>query len=162
MQDIPDLLAGLKGSIAILAEFLKNIHAEKLNFRRGDDFWTIAEHASHLAQVQPMLLVRLQRFMDEDCPEFVPYIPGNGDADEKPPQMEMRAALAAFTDQRSKQLDLLRKADEAAWRKTAVHPEYEQYSLHILARHILMHDYWHMYRMEEICLTREEYLTRLE
>ena len=52
-------------------------------------------------------------------------------------------------------------ATPADWEKTATHPEYEQYSLIILARHILMHDHWHMYRMEELWLTRDEYLTIL-
>jgi len=27
-----------------------------------------------------------------------------------------------------------------------------------LERHILMHDHWHMYRMEELWLTRDAYL----
>ena len=161
MQDIPDLLDCLKRSGRILSEFVQTIPAEKLNLRRGDAFWTIAEHVSHLAQVQPMLLERLQRFMDEDHPEFIPYIPGGDDAEETPPLMEMTAALESFTHQRAKQLALLEKADAAVWHKTATHPEYELYSLYILVRHILMHDHWHMFRMEELWLTRDANLTKL-
>lgn len=41
-------------------------------------------------------------------------------------------------------------------------PEYALYSLFILARHILMHDHGHIYRMEERWLTRDAYLTKLE
>lgn len=63
---------GLRRSGRILSEFVKTIPAAKMNFRRGDGFWTIAEHVSHLAQVQTMLLERLQRFMAEDRPEFIP------------------------------------------------------------------------------------------
>ena len=54
------------------------------------------------------------------------------------------------------------RADAGTWQKTATHPEYAQYSFYILVRHILMHDHWHMYRMEELWLTRDEYLTQLE
>ncbi len=162
MQDIPDLLDCLKRSGRILSEFVQTIPAEKMNLRRGDGFWTIAEHVSHLAQVQPMLLERLQRFMDEDQPEFIPYIPGDDEVEDEPPLMEMTAALESFTHQRVKQLALLEKADAAAWQKTATHPEYELYSLYILVRHILMHDHWHMFRMEELWLTRDAYLTKLE
>ncbi|UCD79710.1 MAG: DinB family protein [Desulfobacterales bacterium] len=162
MKDIPDLLNGLERTLRILSEFVQSIPAEKMNLRRGDGFWTIAEHVSHLAQVQPMLLERLQRFMAEDRPEFVPYIPGDAEAEARPPQMEIDAALESFAHHRKQQLTLLDKADEAVWRKTAGHPEYELYSMHILVRHILMHDYWHMYRMEELWLTRDAYLTRLD
>jgi len=162
MNDKQDLLDGLGRSGRILSEFVKTIPADKMNIRRGEGFWTIAEHVSHLAQVQPMLLERLQRFMDEDRPEFVPYIPGDGQAEELPPQMELNAALEAFAHQRGRQITVLEKAKAAVWLKTAVHPEYEFYSLYILVRHILMHDHWHMYRMEELWLTRDAHLTKLE
>ena len=162
MKDIPDILEGLKRSGNILSEFLNTIPADKMNLLRGEGFWTIAEHASHLAGVQPMLLERLQRFMDEERPEFIPYIPGDGDAEDRPALMEMDVALEFFNRSRAKQIALLEDADEEDWQKTGTHPEYEQYSLYILARHILMHDHWHMYRMEELWLTRDAYLTKLE
>jgi len=162
MKDIPDLLKGLELTGRILAEFVQSIPADKMNLRRGEGFWTIAEHVGHLAQVQPMLLERLQRFMAEDRPEFVPYIPGDGEAEAQPPPMQVDAALEAFAHLRAQQLELLEQANDDAWRKTADHPEYELYSLHILVRHILMHDYWHMYRMEELWLARDAYLTRLD
>ena len=161
MNDIPDLLECLKRSGRILAEFVKSIPAAKMNVCRGDGFWTIAEHVSHLAQVQTMLLERLQRFMDEDRPEFVPYIPGDDEAESRPSLMEMDDALEAFARQRRQQVEFLEAADREVWQKTASHPEYEHYSLYILVRHILMHDHWHMYRMEELWLTRDAYLTKL-
>ena len=162
MKDIPDLLDGLGRSDHILSEFVKTIPVAKMNLRRGDGFWTIAEHVSHLAQVQPMLLERLQRFMDEDRPEFVPYVPGSDGAEARSPQMEQKIALESFAHHREKQLALLEKADQADWQKIAIHPGFELYSLYILVRHILMHDHWHMYRMEELWLTRDAYLTKLE
>lgn len=162
MQDIQDLLDGLRQTPRILSEFVKSIPEDKLDLRRGEGFWTIAEHISHLAQVQPMLLDRIQRFKNEDHPEFIPYIPGSGeDEPDTPPRMTMTAALEQFEHFRSKQVVLLDSADHAAWKKTATHPEYENYSLYILTRHTLMHDYWHMYRIEELWLTRDAYLTKL-
>jgi len=162
MQDIQDLLEGLRRTPKILSEFVKTIPEGKMDLRRGEGFWTVAEHVSHLAQVQPMLLDRFQRFINEDHPEFVPYIPGNGkDEPDTPPRMNMTAALEQFAQYRNKQLELLESANDIIWRRTATHPEYENYSLYILTRHTLMHDYWHMYRIEELWLTRDAYLTRL-
>ena len=162
MKDIPDLLDGLRRSAHILSEFAKSIPIDKMNLCRGKGFWTISEHVSHLAQVQTMLLERLQRFIDEDRPEFVPYIPGADEAEDRPPLMDQNIALESFANHRQKQLELLERATQTDWQKTGSHPEYEHYSLYILLRHILMHDHWHMYRMEELWLARDAYLTKLE
>jgi uncharacterized damage-inducible protein DinB len=163
MQDIADLLETLRRSPKILAQFVQSIPENKQDLRRGEGFWTIAEHYTHLAQVQPMLLKRFERFMTEDHPEFVPFIPGGSKEETTtPPRMSMESALDQFAHCRASQLLLLENADDLIWKKTATHPEYEQYSLYLLTRHILMHDYWHMYRMEELWLTRDAYLTKLE
>src|SRR6185369_2556517 len=163
MQDIPDLLESLRRSPNILSRFVRTIPENKLDLRRGEGFWTVAEHCSHLAQVQPMLLKRIERFMNEDKPEFIPYIPGGGKAEpDTPARMNIESALDQFARDRASQLLLLESADDITWEKTATHPEYEEYSLYILTRHVLMHDHWHMYRMEELWLTRDAYLTRLE
>lgn len=162
MQEIPDLLDGLRRAPKILSGFVEKIPESKLDIRRGVGFWTIAEHVSHLAQVQPMLFDRLDRFMNEDHPEFIPYIPGEDEKEpDTPERMSIASALMQFTQYRYKQLVLLENVSDATWEKTAEHSEYEQYSLYILARHILMHDHWHMYRMEELWLTKNEYLTKL-
>ena len=161
MQDIPDLLETLKRSPNLLTQFVRTIPVNKLDVRRGEGFWTIAEHISHLAQVQPMLVKRIERFMNEKQPEFIPYIPGGNGEPDTPPRMKIDSALDQFSHCRAEQLHLLESVDNATWLKTGKHPEYEQYSLYILARHVLMHDHWHMYRMEELWLTRDAYLTRL-
>jgi hypothetical protein len=75
--------------------------------------------------------------------------------------MSMADALDQHAHYRKKQILLLENADDITWQKTATHPEYETYSLYILTRHTLMHDHWHMYRIEELWLTRDSYLTKL-
>jgi len=163
MNDIADLLDCLRRVPNILAAFVQSIPDDRRDQRRGDGFWTIAEHVSHLAQVQPMLLERLQRFRDENHPVFVPYIPGEDEAESATPEvMPMEDALTQFARYRARQADLLAALAPADWPKTADHPEYRHYTAYILTRHILMHDHWHMYRMEELWLTRDAFLTRVE
>jgi uncharacterized damage-inducible protein DinB len=162
MKDKAELLDGLKRGPGMLSAFVETIPEVKLDLRRGEGFWTVGEHVSHLAQVQPMLLERLERFTAEEHPQFVPYIPGTGEEEPDTPfRMPIDKALVQFADFRAKQIALLEKADEEVWQRMATHPEYERYSFYILVRHILMHDYWHMYRMEELWLTRDDYLTVL-
>ena len=159
MLDRDDIMEGLRRSGPILAALVNSIPAAQMNRRRGEGVWTIAEHAGHLAQVQPMLLERIQRFRNEAQPRFDPYIPGADTREDQPAVMARDEALEAFRRYREQQIVELAAADDATWEQTARHPEYAHYSLYILARHILMHDHWHMYRMEELWLTRDEYLT---
>jgi len=159
MTAILDMLEALKRSSAILADFVRSIPDEILMRKRGEEFWTIAEHVNHLAEVQSMLGDRIRRFLEEAHPEFVPFFPNEDEPIPEDLQIDVSIALAAFSEGRAEQIKLLQAATPADWEKTATHPEYEQYSLIILARHILMHDHWHMYRMEELWLTRDQYLT---
>ncbi|RJQ59764.1 MAG: DinB family protein [Desulfobacteraceae bacterium] len=161
MFDIYDLLDGLRRAPRVLSAFAGSIPGDRLDLRRGEGFWTIAEHVAHLAQVQPMLLDRIHRFMNEDHPEFVPYFPLSGEEPRTPLRIEITDAVQQFKEYRNKQVALLENAENDTWKKKAAHPEYEQYSMYILARHMLMHDYWHMYRMEELWLTRDAYLTKM-
>lgn len=165
MYDIEELLDGLRQAPKILSEFVKTIPETKLNLKRGDGFWTIAEHLSHLAQVQPMLLERINRFLSEDQPEFIPYFPDkeeSGTGTVAVVSLNLSEAVAQFKKYRNKQILLLETAAEGIWKRIGEHPEYDQYSLYILTRHILMHDYWHMYRMEELWLAKDAYLTKME
>ena len=160
MTEIEDLLDSLRRAPRILSAFIHAIPADKMTWRRGVGFWTVAEHLSHLAAVQPMLLARFARFMAEEQPEFVPFFPGESN-EEVAPLLTTETALNQFAQYRVQQLTLLADADRATWQKKGIHPEYTAYSLAILTRHVLMHDYWHMYRMEELWLTKDAYLTRL-
>ena len=163
MADTPDLLAGLRTTPIILREFVRTIPKDRLDLRRGEGFWTIAEHVAHLAQVQQMMLDRFQRFTKEEHPVFIPFLPGKEEEGPvTPARPDTDDALQQFEQYRSRQLVLLESADSDIWQRTASHPEYNQYSLYILTRHVLMHDHWHMYRMEELWLTKDAYLTRLE
>lgn len=155
-HDIGAILRGLNDSHTILAAFVESIPKDALSIKRGEEFWSIAEHVAHLAEVQPMGLARINRILDEDTPEFVPYFPA--EEEEAAPLPTMEQALADFKSGRDAIIQRLSAASADDWKRTAIHPEYHQYGLHIFARHILMHDHWHMYRMEELWLTRDEYL----
>lgn len=165
MKDKKSILESLANSPIIFSELIKSVPTHFLKKKRGEKYWTIEEHVIHLAQVQPMLLDRLGRFIDEDKPEFIPFIPENEASDQKSEQqkdMDLKDALIFFESLRKKQLSLINSVSSDVWLKKAIHPEYTQYSFYILVRHILMHDHWHMYRIEELWLTKDEYLTFLQ
>ncbi|QGY40560.1 DinB family protein [Pseudodesulfovibrio cashew] len=158
-EDVQAVLLGLSDSHAILSGFLAGVSEEALHTRRGEGFWTIAEHAAHLAEVQPMGLMRITRMLEEDTPEFVPFVPNEKEDAEKPSLPPMTQVLADFKKGRDAIVEKLKAASPEDWGRRAIHPEYKEYGLRIFARHIFMHDHWHLYRMEELWLTRDAYLS---
>jgi uncharacterized damage-inducible protein DinB len=161
-KTVTAILDALEGSVAIFTDMLRSIPSESLDIKRGEGFWSLHEHAAHLADVQSMGLGRLQRILTEDQPEFVPFIPDQEEKTEPRPLPPVDEIIANFKAGRMQQLELLRNASPEDWKRTAIHPEYKEYGLFIFTRHILMHDHWHMYRMEELWLARDESLSRLD
>lgn len=158
------LIDTLSQAPQILAGLIRSIPAVRLAARRKPHFWTIAEHVGHLAAAQPMLMRRLERFRDEESPNFTPYRPSQ---DEPPlkgstelPAVE--TALDQFASWRKKQIALIESLPAEVWERQGTHPEYERYSPMILVRHMAMHDHWHMYRIEELWITKDEFLTEVQ
>ena len=144
---IPQLAEALKSNAEILSTFVRSIPEDALQTRR-QDFWTIYEHLAHLVETQAMLHHRIELFMEEEAPVMTPYNPPDTpDTDEKKSVEEL---LEAFSSWRSKQVELIESCDDATWEKMGEHPEYDNYSFETLVRHILLHDGFHMYRMEEL------------
>ncbi len=159
-EGIREIISCLERSPAIVKHFVGSIPEEHYHIIRKEGLWSIHHHVCHLAEVQVMLYERLVRFRKEDNPLFVPYFPPEG-RDEEYRHTPISRALDNFERWRSKQLEVIAGFQQPDWRKEGRHPEYIAYNPEILVRHILMHDHWHMYRMEELWLTTEEYLESL-
>ncbi|MGO8694777.1 MAG: DinB family protein [Rectinemataceae bacterium] len=154
------LLVALDNNKKLLKQFVKSMTDQEIS-RRIRDYWTIYEHIDHLVITQKMLLGRIEQFMREDNPVMRPYTP-----EDKPnvddPQRTAMELVAEFRDLRDKQIKLIRKAKDSVWRKTGTHEEYVKYSFEILVRHIILHDSFHMHRMEELWIEKEEHIKELK
>lgn len=144
-------LRSLKDNISILEDLCSSLSVESATVRRHEKFWTIEEHVAHLAEVQPMLLSRLEKFRDEKNPVMTPFIPEEGAFPGVP---SLENSLAQFRQFRLRQLELIAHLGDEAFKNEGTHPEYTAYNLPILIRHIILHDQWHMYRMEELWLAK--------
>ncbi len=159
MNDIPAIMESLRNAPAILQGLVSTIPEAALQRKRCADCWTITKHILHLAQVQPMMSERVRRIIDEEHAVFVPFLPGKDESAAPALETDVQKSLQIFSEQRKQQVKMLECCTPEIWQKTATHPEYEPYGLYILARHIVMHDHWHMYRMEELWLTTDAYFT---
>jgi len=153
-------LAAMANDKKILKQFVERMSEAELK-RRIKDYWTLYEHLDHLVLTQKMLLERIKTFIREENPVIKPYVP-----DEKPAvgDAEKTAAdlVAEFRRLRDKQIRLVKDAKKDVWEKKGRHDEYVAYTFEILLRHIILHDSYHMSRMEELWIMKEEFIKELK
>ena len=66
-------------------------------------------------------------------------------------------AFKEYKRLRREQIRLLKTCTGKELSRAAVHGEYRHYSIPILVKHSIFHEYWHMYRIGELWLTRDEF-----
>jgi DinB superfamily len=156
------LVTTLGAAPIILRELVGRIPLGELDARRKPHFWSIHDHIAHLAETQHIMNKRMERFRDEEAPDFTPYNPpaeGASGADATLPTVA--ECLDDFAASRTALCALARSLPPAVWDRRGSHPEYKIYVAGNVLRHIAMHDHWHMYRIEELWLTRDQFLTEL-
>ena len=147
LRNIPLLIEG----------YFKNIPETALDRRRTEEAWTIREHLYHIASVQEMLLGRIETIRDEERPVISPFFPET-QTEQGKLYASVEAAFSHYRGMRNKQIETIRAIDAEALEKEAIHAEYSSYGIPIIVNHMIFHEYWHMYRIEELWLTRDEYL----
>lgn len=160
MKEIESMLFTLSAAPTVAASFVRSIPPAELDVRRRPNAWTVHEHVSHLAHVQGMLLRRLERFKQEERPVMRPYQPHKeGDPEPAEPLLSIDEALDELAFRRGRQIAVAESMPDDYWDRPGDHPEYKLYTARILLRHILLHDYWHLYRVEELWLARDDFVT---
>lgn len=156
---IPDKLAILSATPMILAEMLEEIPSSMLKQKRIPGKWCIHEHACHLKDAQGMMRNRFQIFKNTPNPVFEPFLPGSDSTpDNHLINMDLDSSVKSFTEDRKELINFLETFTDEDWENEGTHPEYRRYTPAIFLRHIMMHDHLHMYRIEELWLTNDDYL----
>jgi len=138
----------------VFTEFLALIPDDKLDRKRGDPVWTIREHFYHLVDVQEMLLGRILKIKNETNPLIEAFFPEN---EEISAYVDINEALTSYRTLREKQYNVVKNLSKKELEKRGIHKGYELYTIPVIVRHMIAHEYWHMYRMEEIAFIRDEF-----
>ena len=158
-MNISEKLDLLSAGPELLKDLLKQIPDELLKIRRIKGKWSIHEHVCHLAEAQAMIMERFRIFKEVQNPEFKPYIPGSSETpDDHLLKMDFHESLEKFTVLRKELVSFLETFTNENWQNAGAHPEYKHFSPEMFLRHIIMHDHLHMYRIEELWLTNDEFL----
>lgn len=160
MKDLSSITITLKEAPQILQGLLDQIPDHLYKERRIPGKWSIHEHVCHLDVVQDMILERFRIFLEQESPVFQSYRPGENVSDADLIHMDIKQSVVAFQQKRMRLLEQIQSFDPAKWHRNATHPQYTEFTPYIFLRHVTMHDHLHMYRMEELWLSKEEYLKK--
>jgi uncharacterized damage-inducible protein DinB len=150
-------LQTLRNNSQILEDFLTKMSSKEINYQIKD-FWTIRQHVEHLITTQKVILARIKQFLVEEQPIMKPFIPET--VKEEDPK-EISILINEFKDIRNQQITLIEKAEDRIWKRKGTHPQYKKYSFEILVRHAILHDGFHMWRMEELWIENENLIMEL-
>ena len=153
-----DFIQALTINSVILENFIASMNSEEIS-NKIKDYWTIHKHLDHLVKSQEVILKRLQQFIEEDSPTMKPYKPAN-EVNSK--LQDIQDLITKFKEIRSQQIDLIKRSGKQVWEKSGNHPQYKKYSFEILIRHAILHDGFHMWRMEELWIKNENLILELE
>jgi uncharacterized damage-inducible protein DinB len=152
MPKIKAVISCLENAVEILPSIVREIPPELRKCRPSPEKWSAHEHACHLAEVHPMFFKRLDLMLSEKNPIIKPYFPDQDDEPELLLKTNLDEALERFAVDRKKLVEKLNKLSSEDWKRTANHEEYANYSVFIMFRHLALHDYLHIYRIEESLL----------
>ena len=155
MNDIQAVIAALERAPTIIVPLVREVPPAILKRRPKPGKWSAHEHACHLAVVHPLFFTRLDLMLAETHPHITAYQPDQDEAEDHLLKMDLEGTLHRFVEDRKRLLTRLRNLTLPDWARTAEHPEYSQYSVFIMFRHLVLHDLFHAYRIEELLLKRD-------
>jgi hypothetical protein len=97
--------------------------------------------------------------IEEDHPKIKPFGAENETFAGK---YSVKGLLQKYCELRDEQIKILKNVTEDIWEKEGIHEEYKKYTFEILVRHAILHDSFHMWRMEELWIENENLIKELE
>ena len=149
------VIDALRRAPEIVVPLVREVPSQILKRRPGPARWSAHEHACHLAHVHGLFFDRLDFMLTHPAPVIKPYLPGDQDADDMLLRMDLDECLDRYVADRARLAERLETLTPDQWALAADHPEYREYSVFIMFRHLALHDFLHAYRIEELLLARD-------
>jgi len=150
---VEPILYSLEKAPVILNELLQSIPTDMYHLYNEPGKWCIHQHACHIIALQPRMTLRLINSLNKDFPSSEPVVPGKNPTSEELLEMDLNNLLEQFPHTRIEFVDILRNLKGNDWNRRVEHPKFTYYTPYIMARRIMFHDNFHMYRIEDIWIT---------
>lgn len=112
-----------------LRDAVKGLNDEQLNTPYGPGKWTVLQVVHHLADSHMNAFVRMKLILTEDHPTLKPYEQDDWARTREASQYPIESSLNIIFGLHERWCNLLSSVPEAAWKRTAFHPENGEISL---------------------------------
>lgn len=155
MSDTTILVSALGTAPGVIIPLIREVPPQILKRRPAPAKWSAYEHAIHLSQSDASFRARLDLILSTPEP-FIEVIENSAE-DEAGAMLEidLDESLDRYVRERAALVKRLEKLSPDEWQKTAVHEAFDHYSVFIMFRHLLNHEMFHAYRIEELLLKKD-------
>ena len=155
MSDTTTLIAALENAPGVIIPLIREVPPQYLKRRPSPTKWSAYEHACHLSGSDRPFLARLDLMLS--APE--PYIKSIVNSPEEEAgallNIDLDESLDRYVRERALLVKRLKGLSEEDWQRTAEHEAFSHYSVWIMFRHVLNHEMFHAYRIEELLLKKD-------
>jgi len=155
MSNTTNLIAALENSPGVIIPLIREMPPQYLKRRPSPAKWSAYEHACHLSGTDEAFRARLDLMLSTPAPlirsiENSPEVEAGALLD-----VDLDEALDRYVRERASLVKRLKELSVEDWQRTAEHEAFSHYSVFIMFRHVLNHEMFHAYRIEELLLKND-------
>ena len=155
MSDTTTLITALENAPGVIIPLIGEVPPQYLKRRPSPAKWSAYEHACHLAGSDAPFLARLNLMLSTPVPFIRSISPSPEEESGELLSLDLDEALGRYVTERASLVERLKELSAEDWQRTAEHEAFGHYSVWIMFRHMLTHEMFHAYRIEELLLKRD-------
>ena len=155
MSETAALISALETAPGVIIPMIREVPPRILKRRPSPAKWSAHEHACHLATSDALFRERLEYILSTPSPYIKSVQPTAEEEAGSYFDLDLDERLDSYVRERSELVEILKGLSAAEWQKTAVHEAFDHYSVLIMFRHVLNHEMFHAYRIEELLLKKD-------
>ena len=155
MSNTTALIAALENAPGIIIPLIREVPPQYLKRRPSPTKWSAHEHACHLSTDDGLFLARLDLMLAAPAPYIRSMQPSPEEEAGALLSVDLDEALDRYVRERASLVKRLKELSVEDWQRTAEHEAYNHYSVWIMFRHLLNHEMFHAYRIEELLLKKD-------
>lgn len=154
-MDTQTLIASLEAAPSIIIGLIREVLPQNLKRRPAPNKWSAHEHACHISTGQATFLSRLELMLSDPHPQIKSMEPSPDEEAGSLLSVDLDEALGRYVQERELVVKRLKELSAEDWQRTAEHEAFSHYSVHIMFRHMLVHEMLHAYRIDELMLKKD-------
>ena len=154
-MDTQTLIATLEAAPGIIIGLIREVPSQNLKRRPAPNKWSAHEHACHISTGQAAFLARLELMLSEPHPQIRSMEPSPEEEAGSLLSVDLEESLDRYVRERGLVVKRLKELSAEDWQRTAEHEAFSHYSVHIMFRHVLVHEMLHAYRIDELMLKKD-------